>query len=103
MKENGFVAQYMDALGADRVVMAMHAVGMVSTMIVLVQLAGARGLPLFGTIVTGLAIVGRVLFVNRYSSFGPGFQQLWREAISIGGISLVPQVILCNIKRDSMF
>ncbi|KAG0618486.1 hypothetical protein M758_4G067800 [Ceratodon purpureus] len=93
VKENGFVAQYMDALGADRVVMAMHVVGMASTVIVLVQLAGARGLPLFVTVVTGLAIVGRIIFVNRYSYFGPRFQQLWHEAMSIGGISLVPQAL----------
>lgn len=88
---NGFV----DALGtSDRVVMAMHGVGMVCTVIVLVQLAGgARGLPGFVTVVTGLAIVGRVLFVNRCSSLGPGLQQLWHEAMSIGGVSLVPQAL----------
>jgi hypothetical protein len=89
----------VDALGtSDRVVMAMHGVGMVCTVIVLVQLAGgARGLPVFVTVVTGLAIVGRVLFVNRCSSLGPGLQQLWHEAMSIGGVSLVPQVILCPL------
>lgn len=94
MKANGWVAQYMDALGTDRVVMAVHGVGMVSTVIVLLQIAGARVLPLFVTIVTGLAIVGRLVFVNRFSSLSPRFQQLWHEVMSIGGISLVPQVSL---------
>ena len=102
MKENGFLAQYMDVLGTDRLVMAVHGVGMVSTMIVLVQLAGARGLPLFIIIVTGLAIVSRVVFVNRYSLLSPRFQQLWHEAMSIGGISLVPQVILCLLRMQML-
>lgn len=96
VKEDGYVAQYVDALGTDRVVRVLHGVGMVSTLIVLVQLAGTRGLPLFVTFVTGLAIVGRLVFVNRYAFLGPGIQQLWHEAMSVGGISLVPQVILCQ-------
>lgn len=95
VKENGYVAQYMDALGTDTMVRVLHGVGMVSTLIVLVQLAGTRGLPLFVSFVTGLAIVGRLVFVNRYAFLGPGLQQLWHEAISVGGISLLPQVISC--------
>jgi len=95
VKEKGYVAQYLDALGTDRVVRFLHGVGMVSTLIVLVQLAGTRGLPLLVTFVTGLAIVGRLVFVNRYAFLDSGFQQLWYEATSVGGISLLPQVILC--------
>lgn len=87
------MAQKIDALGTENVIKVVHAVGMLSTLVVLVQLAGSRGLPLLVTFVTGLAIVGRLIFVNRYTFLRPELQQLWHEAISVGGVSLVPQVI----------
>lgn len=87
------MTQSQEALGRDTVAMALNGVGVVSTLITLVQLAVTRGLPVLITGVTGLAVVSRLVFLNRCSTISPQFSKLWKEAMQIGGFSLMPQVI----------
>lgn len=87
------MTQSQEALGRDTVAMALNGVGVVSTLITLVQLAVTRGLPVLITGVTGLAVVSRLVFLNRCSTISPQFSKLWKEAMQIGGFSLMPQAM----------
>ncbi|XP_024359391.1 maltose excess protein 1-like, chloroplastic isoform X2 [Physcomitrium patens] len=90
---HGDMTQSQEALGRDTVAMALNGVGVVSTLITLVQLAVTRGLPVLITGVTGLAVVSRLVFLNRCSTISPQFSKLWKEAMQIGGFSLMPQAM----------
>lgn len=74
--------------------MIVQGVGVGSTLIVLMQLAiaGAMPLPAFG--VTTLAVVlGYILNILNYQKIViPSIWQVWEEAVTIGGVTVLPQV-----------
>nr|PNR29361.1 hypothetical protein PHYPA_028054 [Physcomitrium patens] len=75
--------------------MIVQGVGVGSTLIVLMQLAiaGAMPLPAFG--VTTLAVVlGYILNILNYQKIvRPSIWQVWEEAVTIGGVTVLPQVM----------
>nr|XP_024361884.1 maltose excess protein 1-like, chloroplastic isoform X2 [Physcomitrium patens] len=79
----------------ERGAMIVQGVGVGSTLIVLMQLAiaGAMPLPAFG--VTTLAVVlGYILNILNYQKIvRPSIWQVWEEAVTIGGVTVLPQVM----------
>ncbi|CAM6027175.1 unnamed protein product [Sphagnum balticum] len=66
-------------------------VGMVMTLVVLMQQTLCRSMPLFMIAVTAIAIVRTTIVLNLQKVLTTGIQQLWADAISIGGTSILPQ------------
>ncbi|KAG6544104.1 hypothetical protein Mapa_014521 [Marchantia paleacea] len=79
----------------ERGAMVVQAVGVVSTLIVLLQLAIAGAMPPVAFAVTGTAVVvGLVLnFLNYVNKLSPSVWRLWGEVVSIGGVTVLPQVM----------
>lgn len=74
--------------------MIVQAVGVASTLIVLMQLAiaGAMPLPAFGATATAV-VVGYILNLLNYQGLlRPSIWQVWEEAVTIGGVTVLPQV-----------
>ncbi|KAJ7526338.1 hypothetical protein O6H91_16G002400 [Diphasiastrum complanatum] len=75
--------------------MIVQAVGVLSTFLVQVQLAigGAMPVPVF--IATAIAVAfGYILnFLNYNNLLSIGLWRLWQDAITIGGVSVLPQVM----------
>lgn len=72
----------------------LQGIGAVCTLIVLAQLVNAGGLPLSVIVVTGLAVSGQFVLKNLETCICPRVQQLWQDAIGIGGLAVLPQVII---------
>jgi hypothetical protein len=70
-------------------------VGMVMMLVVLMQQTLSRSTPLFLIAVTAIAIVRTPTVLNLQKVLTAAIQQLWADAISIGGTSILPQVFLC--------
>jgi len=70
-------------------------VGMVMTLVVLMQQTLSRSTPQFMIAITAIAIVGTTIVLNLQKVLTAAIQQLWADAISNGGISILPQVFLC--------
>jgi hypothetical protein len=68
---------------------------MMMTLVVLMQQTLSRSMPLFMIAVTAIAIVRTTIVLNLQKVLTTAIQQLWADAISIGGISILPQVFLC--------
>ncbi|BBN17752.1 hypothetical protein MPTK1_7g16760 [Marchantia polymorpha subsp. ruderalis] len=79
----------------ERGAMVVQAVGVVSTLIVLLQLAIAGAMPAVAFAVTGTAVVvGLILnFLNYVNKLSPSVWRLWGEVVSIGGVTVLPQVM----------
>jgi len=91
----GHLTPYIDDYTRmERVVKVLQGIGVVSTLIVLAQLVNAGGLPLFVIVVTGLAVSGQFVLKNFETFICPRVQQLWQDAMSIGGLAVLPQVII---------
>lgn len=79
----------------ERGAMIVQAVGVASTLIVLMQLAiaGAMPLPAFGATATAV-VVGYILNLLNYQGLlRPSIWQVWEEAVTIGGVTVLPQVM----------
>ena len=72
----------------------MQGVGVVSTGVVLSQLAlgGAMPVPVFlGT--ASVVVVGLLLnWLSYFNKLSPGVWQLWGDAVTVGGLTVLPQV-----------
>lgn len=78
----------------ERVAKVLQGLGVVCTLIVLAQLVNAGGLPLSVIVVTGLAVSGQLVLKIFETCICPKVQQLWQDAIGIGGLAVLPQVII---------
>ncbi|KAH0456375.1 hypothetical protein IEQ34_014282 [Dendrobium chrysotoxum] len=73
----------------------VQALGVLSTYVVIVQLAMAEAMPLPQFAVTS-AVVASGLLINFLNYFGwlhLGFWTLWEDFITVGGLSVLPQVM----------
>ncbi|KAL3683188.1 hypothetical protein R1sor_001210 [Riccia sorocarpa] len=79
----------------ERGAMVVQAVGVVSTLAVLMQLAIAGAMPLPAFAVTASAVViGLVVnFFNYINKLSPAVWRVWGEVVSIGGVTVLPQVM----------
>lgn len=79
--------------------MVVQAVGVVATLIVLMQLAIAGAMPLPAFAVTSTAVVvGLILNLLNYQELlSPTIWHFWEETVSFGGVTVLPQV--CNYSR----
>lgn len=74
--------------------MIVQAVGVVATLIVLMQLALAGAMPVAAFSVTATAVVvGFVLnLLNYYELLSATIWRFWEEAVVLGGLTVLPQV-----------
>lgn len=74
--------------------MVVQAVGVVSTWVVLLQLTMAGAMPSLAFTVTATAVGLGLLFnfLNYNKLLNPHIWELWEDAITIGGLSVLPQV-----------
>jgi hypothetical protein len=74
--------------------MVVQAVGVVATLIVLMQLAIAGAMPVAAFSVTAMAVViGFVLnLLNYYELLSATIWRFWEEAVVVGGLTVLPQV-----------
>lgn len=81
----------------------VQTLGVISTYVVIVQLAMAEAMPLPHFITTSVVVAsGLVLnFLNYFNLLHPWMWQLWEDFITIGGLSVLPQVNL-NLVLDSI-
>lgn len=81
--------------------MIVQAVGVMSTLIVLMQLAIAGAMPLPAFAATSTAVVlGFILNLLNYQELlRPSIWRLWEEAVTIGGVTVLPQVcVFCAVE-----
>ncbi|RWR87249.1 maltose excess protein 1, chloroplastic [Cinnamomum micranthum f. kanehirae] len=73
----------------------VQTLGVISTYVVIVQLAMAEAMPLPHFITTSVVVAsGLVLnFLNYYNLLHPWMWQFWEDFITIGGLSVLPQVM----------
>ncbi|KAL2612141.1 hypothetical protein R1flu_023833 [Riccia fluitans] len=79
----------------ERGAMVVQAVGVVSTLIVLMQLAIAGAMPLPAITLTASAVVvGLIInFLNYVNKLSPAVWRIWGEVVSIAGLTVLPQVM----------
>lgn len=73
----------------------VQTLGVLSTYVVIVQLAMAEAMPLPHFITTSVVVAsGLVLnFLNYFNLLHPWMWQFWEDFITIGGLSVLPQVL----------
>lgn len=79
----------------ERGAMIVQAVGVVSTLIVLMQLAiaGAMPLPAFAATATAVVLGFILNLLNYQELLRPSIWHLWEEAVTVGGVTVLPQVM----------
>lgn len=88
----------------EKEAMVVQTLGVVSTYVVLVQLALAETMPLPYFLATSV-VVASGLFLNFMNFFGllnAGIWRFWEDFITIGGLSVLPQVIVLSFSRPSI-
>lgn len=75
--------------------MVVQTLGVVSTFVVLVQLALAEAMPLPHFLATSVVVASGLLlnFTNYFGLLNAGIWRFWEDFITIGGLSVLPQVI----------
>eukprot|EP00246_Nothoceros_aenigmaticus_P007330 TRINITY_DN21049_c0_g1_i1.p1 TRINITY_DN21049_c0_g1~~TRINITY_DN21049_c0_g1_i1.p1 ORF type:complete len:297 (+),score=36.48 TRINITY_DN21049_c0_g1_i1:133-891(+) len=75
--------------------MVVQAVGVLSTSVVLMQLALAGAMPraAFSVTATAVAIGLSLNFVNYKGLLSPNVWRIWEEAVTVGGLTVLPQVM----------
>lgn len=78
----------------ERGAMVVQAVGVVSTLVVLSQLALAGAMPVPAFAVTASAVaVGLLLnFLSYNNMLAPALWSLWGDVVTVGGLTVLPQV-----------
>ena len=76
--------------------MVVQTLGVVSTFVVLAQLALAEAMPLPYFLVTSVVVVSGLFlnFMNYFGLLNAGIFRIWEDFITIGGLSVLPQVML---------
>lgn len=80
----------------EKEVAGVQTLGVVSTYVVILQLAMAGAMPLPHFAVTSFVVAcGLVInFMNYFYLLNPGLWRYWEDFITIAGLSALPQVIL---------
>lgn len=84
--------------------MVVQGVGAATTLIVLMQLAIAGAMPLAAFAATAIAVVlGFILNLLNYQELlRPSIWHVWEEAVTIGGVTVLPQVCM-HASTHSLF
>ncbi|KAL5129658.1 Maltose excess protein 1, chloroplastic [Glycine soja] len=79
----------------EKEAMVVQTLGVVSTYVVLVQLALAETMPLPYFLATSVVVIsGLVLnFLNYFGILNAGIWRFWEDFITIGGLSVLPQIM----------
>lgn len=88
----------------EKEAMVVQTLGVVSTYVVIAQLALAEAMPLPYFLATSV-IVGSGLVLNFMNYFGllnAGIWSFWEDFITVGGLSVLPQVILLSFSRHKI-
>jgi len=82
----------------EKEAMLVQTLGVVSTYVVLVQLALAETMPLPYFLATSVVVIsGLVLnFLNYFGLLNAELWRFWEDFITIGGLSVLPQVIVLS-------
>ena len=85
----------------EKEAMVVQTLGVVSTYVVLVQLALAETMPLPYFLATSVVVIsGLVLnFLNYFGILNAGIWRFWEDFITIGGLSVLPQVIVLSFSH----
>lgn len=72
----------------------VQTLGVISTYTVILQLALAGAMPLHFFLITSVVVVCGLLLnlLNYFSWLNPRIWQLWEDFITVGGLSVLPQV-----------
>ncbi|XP_015952882.1 maltose excess protein 1-like, chloroplastic isoform X1 [Arachis duranensis] len=75
--------------------MVVQTLGVVSTFVVLAQLALAEAMPLPYFLATSVVVVSGLFlnFMNYFGLLNAGIFRLWEDFITIGGLSVLPQIM----------
>ncbi|XP_068650967.1 maltose excess protein 1-like, chloroplastic [Aristolochia californica] len=73
----------------------VQTLGVISIYVVIVQLAIAKAMPLPQFIVTSVAVASGLIlnFLNYFNWLNAGIWSFWEDVITIGGVSVLPQVM----------
>lgn len=88
----------------EKEAMVVQTLGVVSTYVVIAQLALAEAMPLPYFLATSV-IVGSGLVLNFMNYFGllnAGIWSFWEDFITVGGLSVLPQVILLSFSHHKI-
>ncbi|XP_061353605.1 maltose excess protein 1, chloroplastic-like isoform X2 [Gastrolobium bilobum] len=79
----------------EKEAMVVQTLGVVSTYVVIVQLALAEAMPLSYFLATSVVVVsGLVLnFLNYFGLLNAGIWRFWEDFITVGGLSVLPQIM----------
>lgn len=87
----------------EKEAIVVQTLGVVSTYVVLVQLALAETMPLPYFLATSVVVMsGLVLnFLNYFGLLNDGLWRFWEDFITIGGLSVLPQVIVLSFSHPN--
>lgn len=88
----------------EKEAMVVQTLGVVSTYVVIVQLALAEAMPLPSFLATSVVIASGLFlnFMNFFGLLNAGIWRFWEDFITIGGLSVLPQVIMSSFSHPSI-
>lgn len=83
----------------------VQTLGVISTYVVIVQLAMAGSMPLPFFIVTSAVVAAGLSlnFMNYFNWLHPGIWLFWEDLTTVGGLSVLPQVITVSPLLSSLY
>lgn len=83
----------------EKEAIVVQTLGVISTYVVLAQLSMAEAMHLSYFVVTSIVVAtGLVLnFMNYFSLLNAGIWRLWEDFITVGGLSVLPQVLSLSL------
>jgi hypothetical protein len=88
----------------EKEAMVVQTLGVISTYVVIVQLALAESMPLPYFLATSVVVVSGLFlnFMNYFGLLNAGIWRFWEDFITIGGLSVLPQVIVFSFSHHSI-
>jgi hypothetical protein len=85
----------------EKEAMVVQTLGVISTYVVIVQLALAESMPLPYFLATSAVVVSGLFlnFMNYFGLLNAGIWRFWEDFITIGGLSVLPQVIVFSFSH----
>ena len=79
----------------EKEVIVVQTLGVVSQYVVFLQLAMAEAMPLPYFVITLVVVAARLIlnFTNYFNLLNAGIWRIWEDFITVGGLSVLPQVI----------
>lgn len=86
----------------EKEAMVVQTLGVISTYVVIVQLALAESMPLPYFLATSVVVVSGLFlnFMNYFGLLNAGIWRFWEDFITVGGLSVLPQVIVFSFSQS---